>query len=100
MTVVVAGFIASVYLAALATAHLHAGGVISTYARLADHFELLGFLVVGAFVAAWAVAALVWRFGHLEQRTARPVTSLDGTTPTRGAAAPRSAEHARGAGHE
>jgi high-affinity nickel-transport protein len=105
MTVVVAGFIASVYLAALASRYLHTGGIVRSYASLADHFELLGYLVVGAFVAAWTVAALVWRFGHLEQRLAagaaaqaRPDEGNDaGARP--GGASP-SCPSARGADHD
>jgi len=43
-------------------------GAVASYAELANHFELLGYLVVAAFVLAWAAAALVWRYGRVEAR--------------------------------
>ena len=30
--------------------------------------NLVGYVIVGLFVATWAVAHLVWRFGHIEER--------------------------------
>jgi high-affinity nickel-transport protein len=30
--------------------------------------NVLGFVIVGLFVATWALAAAVWRFGHIEER--------------------------------
>jgi high-affinity nickel-transport protein len=30
--------------------------------------NLFGYLIVGLFVATWAIAATVWRFGHIEER--------------------------------
>jgi high-affinity nickel-transport protein len=68
-TVVATGFIASVYLAGV-LAH-HAGvGVLAGYAGLADHFEVLGYVIVGFFVATWGGAVLVWRIGDFERRYA------------------------------
>jgi high-affinity nickel-transport protein len=32
--------------------------------------NLIGYVVVGLFVVTWAVAAAVWRFGHIEERWA------------------------------
>ena len=32
----------------------------------------VGYIVVGLFVATWAVALAVWRFGRLEERWALP----------------------------
>lgn len=92
MTVVVAGFIASVYLAALAAAQLHLGGAVASYAELANHFELLGYLVVAAFVLAWAAAALVWRYGRVEARMdARQASAPRGRPADPGRPARRSA---------
>jgi nickel/cobalt transporter (NiCoT) family protein len=28
----------------------------------------LGFIIVGMFLATWAVALSIWRFGHIEER--------------------------------
>ena len=33
-----------------------------------------GFIIVGMFVATWAVALAVWRFGHIETRWDRSAT--------------------------
>jgi len=27
-----------------------------------------GFVIVGMFVATWAVAMLIWRYGHIEEK--------------------------------
>ena len=43
-------------------------GPIGAYATLADRFELLGYVIVGAFVLAWGGAALVWRLGRMDGR--------------------------------
>ena len=37
----------------------------------------VGYVVVGLFVATWAVALGVWRFGHLEERWALPAASRE-----------------------
>lgn len=68
MTVAVAFFVASVYLADLIGRVGAVGGPVSAYARLAEHFELLGYLVVGAFVLAWGGAAALWRLARLDRR--------------------------------
>jgi high-affinity nickel-transport protein len=68
LTVLVALFVGTVYLAGLLADHLHVTGLIAAYASIGDHFELLGYLIVGVFVLAWAGAALTWRFGGFEQR--------------------------------
>jgi nickel/cobalt transporter (NiCoT) family protein len=37
---------------------------------LVSHLDLnlVGYVVVGVFVATWAIAIVVWRFGHIEER--------------------------------
>ena len=35
--------------------------------------EFVGFAIVGLFIATWAVALLVWRFGRIEEKWAVPV---------------------------
>ncbi|MGH2849075.1 MAG: HoxN/HupN/NixA family nickel/cobalt transporter, partial [Solirubrobacteraceae bacterium] len=32
------------------------------------NLNLLGFVIVGVFVATWAIALSIWRFGHIEER--------------------------------
>jgi high-affinity nickel-transport protein len=75
MTVVVAAFIASVYLTGLLAHAVELPAPLAVYARLADHFELLGYLVVGAFLTAWLTAAAIWRYGRLEQKMQRKIGS-------------------------
>ncbi|MET9789699.1 HoxN/HupN/NixA family nickel/cobalt transporter [Streptomyces canus] len=68
MTVAVAAFIASVYVAGLVADATRAGTLVTAYASLADHFELLGYIVVAIFAASWLCAAAIWRFRGLAER--------------------------------
>ena len=68
MTVLVACFVATVYLAGLLAHQAHVAGLVAVYASLGDHFELLGYLIVVLFVLAWGGAALAWWLGGFEQR--------------------------------
>lgn len=68
MTVLVALFVASVYVADLLVQATGLTGPIAGYAGLAARFELLGYVIVGAFVLAWGGAVLLWRIGRLDQR--------------------------------
>lgn len=68
MTVAVAAFIASVYVAGLVADATRAGTLVTAYASLADHFELLGYIVVAIFAASWLCAAAVWRFRGLAEK--------------------------------
>jgi nickel/cobalt transporter (NiCoT) family protein len=42
------------------------GSVFDFIARL--DFGVLGYLIVGMFLCAWALSVALWRFGHIEQR--------------------------------
>ena len=68
MTVLVAFFVASVYLAGLLARLGAASRPVRAYASLGNHFELLGYGIVAMFATAWAVAALAWRLGGFEHR--------------------------------
>ena len=68
MTVAVAAFIASVYVAGLIADATGAGGLLASYASLADHFEMLGYIVVAIFAASWLAAAAIWRYRGLAQK--------------------------------
>jgi hypothetical protein len=35
--------------------------------------NLVGYVIVGLFVAVWAIALAVWRFGRIEQKWASPL---------------------------
>jgi high-affinity nickel-transport protein len=71
MTVVVALFVGTVYLAGLLARQAHAGGLVAGYASLGSHFELLGYFIVAVFVLTWAAAVLTWRLGGFERRYGR-----------------------------
>ena len=71
MTVVVALFVGTVYLAGLLARRLGVGGPIAAFASIGNHFELLGYLIVAVFVTVWAGAALTWRLGGFEHRYGR-----------------------------
>lgn len=83
-TVFVAGFISSVYLAAVLVEHAGAA-FLSGYAGLADHFELLGYVIVAFFVAVWGGAVALWRFGGFDRRygSPRPADDLEEIGPGR-----------------
>jgi nickel/cobalt transporter (NiCoT) family protein len=68
LTVGVALFVASVYLAALLADYAGVGGPVAVYGALADRFELLGYGIVALFALVWGGAALVWRYGGLAAR--------------------------------
>jgi len=69
MTVAVAAFIGSVYVAGLVADATRAHGTLLTaYASLADHFELLGYIVVGIFAVSWLGAVVVWHCCGLSER--------------------------------
>lgn len=71
MTVVVACFVGTVYLAGLLADHAGVGGPVAAYASLGEHFELLGYAIVGMFLVAWLGAALAWRVGRFERKYGR-----------------------------
>jgi HoxN/HupN/NixA family high-affinity nickel-transporter len=74
LTVAVALFVGTVYLAGLLVQRLHMHGPAAAFAAIGNHFELLGYLIVGVFVTVWGSAALIWRLGGFEHRygTRRP----------------------------
>ena len=80
MTVVVAVFVGTVYLAALLTDATGWGGPLAAYAGIGDHFQVLGYVVVGAFLLTWAAAAAYWRIGRVADRLAR-LEAGSGSTP-------------------
>jgi high-affinity nickel-transport protein len=62
---------------ALVVGTIELGGLIAQHLNLAGSFwnwlenidvNLLGFVIVGMFVATWAIALSVWRIGHIEER--------------------------------
>jgi high-affinity nickel-transport protein len=60
MTVVIAGFIASVYIADVLVSY--AGWTfLAPYAVLAENFELFGYFIAGLFALTWLTALAVWK---------------------------------------
>jgi len=62
---------------ALVIGTIELGGLIAQELNLSGGFwnwfeniniNLLGFVIVGMFVATWVIALSVWRFGHIEER--------------------------------
>lgn len=69
MTVLVGGFVASVYLVGLLAEHIDLGW-LNGYATVADHFEQLGYGIVGLFALSWLTAVAVWRLRGYDRRYA------------------------------
>jgi high-affinity nickel-transport protein len=67
LTVLVALFIGTVELAGVVAQHLNASGSFWVWVENVD-MNTLGFVIVGMFVATWAVSLVVWRFGRIEER--------------------------------
>ena len=67
MTVLVAGFIGSVYLAGLIRP-IFPWRWVKDYAMLSGHFELFGYLIAGLFVLSWLAAITVWRLRGFEEK--------------------------------
>ncbi|MDQ3416229.1 MAG: HoxN/HupN/NixA family nickel/cobalt transporter [Actinomycetota bacterium] len=68
MTVAVATFVGTVYLSGLLVDFFDVAQPLRPYAKLGDHFEVLGYVIVAMFVSAWVVAAVSWRLGGFERR--------------------------------
>jgi high-affinity nickel-transport protein len=67
LSVVVALGIGSIELLSVLAGKLGlTGGLWTSVSNL--NLNLVGYVVVGLFVATWAVALAVWRFGHIEER--------------------------------
>jgi high-affinity nickel-transport protein len=69
MTVAVALFVASVYVAGLVDEFTGVGGPVGAYASIAtNHFQVLGYAIVAAFVLAWGGAVAAWKLGRFDER--------------------------------
>ena len=67
LSVAVALIIGSIELFGLVASELHWDGPFWTWLGGLD-INTLGFVIVGLFVVTWAVALLVWRFAHIEDK--------------------------------
>ena len=67
LSVAVALVIGTIELGGLIAQHLNLSGSFWNWFENID-INVLGFLIVGMFVATWAIALSVWHFGHIEER--------------------------------
>jgi high-affinity nickel-transport protein len=67
LSVIVALLIGGVELLGLLGQQLGTTGSFWTHMQNAN-INTLGFVIVGVFVATWAVALLIWRYGHIEEK--------------------------------
>jgi high-affinity nickel-transport protein len=67
LSVAVALVIGTIELGGLAAQHLALGGSFWSWFENID-INLLGYIIVGLFVATWALALSVWHFGRIEER--------------------------------
>jgi high-affinity nickel-transport protein len=67
LSVLVALVIGTIELAGLFASKFGAQGPFWSWVEAID-INQLGFIIVGMFVATWAVALSVWHFGHIEER--------------------------------
>ena len=67
LSVAVALVIGTVELGGLIASHLELSGAFWAWFEGID-LNVLGFLIVGMFVATWLIALAIWHFGHIEER--------------------------------
>jgi nickel/cobalt transporter (NiCoT) family protein len=83
LSVVVALAIGTIELAGLFASKLEAQGPFWDWVEAIDTNEL-GFIIVGMFVATWAIALSVWHFGHIEERWSAQVKTVAPLPPRPG----------------
>ncbi|MGI8711861.1 MAG: HoxN/HupN/NixA family nickel/cobalt transporter [Solirubrobacteraceae bacterium] len=67
LSVAVAWVIGTIELGGLIAQHLNlSGGFWNWFEHI--NINVLGFVIVGLFVATWAIALAIWHFGHIEER--------------------------------
>ena len=77
LSVAVAVVIGTIELGGLVASELNLSGSFWNWFETID-INALGFIILGMFVATWAVALSVWRFGRIEERwTARAEVGTD-----------------------
>jgi high-affinity nickel-transport protein len=67
LSVIVALVIGTIELSGIFAEHLNATGPFWVWLEGID-LNTLGFIIVGMFVATWAIALAVWHFGRIEER--------------------------------
>jgi high-affinity nickel-transport protein len=67
LSVAIALVIGTIELGGLVAHHLNLSGSFWNWFENID-LNLLGYVIVGMFLAAWALAVSVWHYGHIEER--------------------------------
>lgn len=67
LSIAVALVIGTIELAQVLIGMLHLTGPVFAFVAGLD-FGLLGYLIVGLFLAAWGLSVVLWKFGRIEQR--------------------------------
>jgi high-affinity nickel-transport protein len=67
LSVMVALVIGTIEIAGLLASEVNLSGAFWTWFENID-INLLGFVIVGMFIATWAIALAVWKFGRIEER--------------------------------
>jgi high-affinity nickel-transport protein len=80
LSVMVALVIGTIEIAGLIATEVNLGGPFWTWFENID-INLLGFIIVGMFVATWAIALAVWKYGHIEERWDAYLTQADPGQP-------------------
>jgi high-affinity nickel-transport protein len=71
LSIVVTLVIGTIELGGLIAQHLNLSGSFWTWfenININININVLGFLIVGMFIATWAIALAFWHFGHVEER--------------------------------
>jgi high-affinity nickel-transport protein len=76
LSVAVAVVIGTIELGGLIASELNLTGSFWSWFEHID-INLLGFVIVGMFVATWAIALSVWRFGRIEERWSAHLTDSE-----------------------
>jgi high-affinity nickel-transport protein len=78
LSVAVALVIGTIELGGLLAEHLNLSGSFWSWFENID-INLLGYIIVGMFVATWAIALSVWRLCRIEERWSAQLSGGDGT---------------------
>jgi high-affinity nickel-transport protein len=78
LSVMVAMVIGTIEIAGLIASQVNLSGSFWTWFEDIN-INLLGFIIVGMFVATWAIALGVWKFGHIEERWNAHLTDTEPT---------------------
>jgi high-affinity nickel-transport protein len=85
LSVAVALMVGTVEFLQVIASQFHLRGPLFSFAG-ALNFQVLGFIIVGMFVATWAFSVAYWKLGRVEERWS---VRLDARAPERGPTGPR-----------